>query len=336
MQRISESDACCPSCGKSAADYVPSHYHLPPGTILRDRYLLGSVLGEGGNGITYNGYDLVLEIRVAVKEYFPVACCTRNVSVTLSVIAFSGVQARYYEQGKEKYLREARILAKMEKQQVIVGVRDYFEENNTAYIVMEYIEGDTFTDIVESGRGPIPQEELFLLVKPLFGALEALHRNGLLHLDICPDNLMLERTNLPEKVYPDNSYEKSTDNSSDTRYETIRLLDFGCARYTFSLKDTLTISLRHGYAPIEQYQQGGGQGPWTDVYALCATLYYCLTGVTPPVSTNRITEENLLLPSHLGITLPKNRENALLKGLRIRPHQRFRNMKELMEALYRE
>ena len=136
----------CPFCGRSASEYVPLPRQLPPGTILQERYLLGAVLGEGGHGITYIGYDLILEIRVAVKEYFPIEHCTRNVSAGLEVNPLTGVQTRYYERGMEKYLSEARILAKMEKQQVIVGVRDFFEEYNTAYIVMEYIEGDTFTD----------------------------------------------------------------------------------------------------------------------------------------------------------------------------------------------
>ena len=129
----------CPFCGRSASEYSPLPRQLPPGTILQERYLLGQVLGEGGHGITYIGYDLVLEIRVAVKEYFPIEHCTRNISAGLEINPLTGVQARYYSRGMEKYLNEARILAKMEKHEVIVGVRAFFEENNTAYIVMESI-----------------------------------------------------------------------------------------------------------------------------------------------------------------------------------------------------
>ena len=320
----------CPFCGRSASEYVPLPRQLPPGTILQERYLLGAVLGEGGHGITYIGYDLILEIRVAVKEYFPIEHCTRNVSAGLEVNPLTGVQTRYYERGMEKYLSEARILAKMEKQQVIVGVRDFFEENNTAYIVMEYIEGDTFTDIVEKQGGRIQQEDLFRILKPLFTALDALHQKNILHRDICPDNLMLEKSDVQETADSASASLLFTDNKR------IRLLDFGCARDTFSIKNTLTLTLRHGYSPIEQYQQGGGQGPWTDVYELCATIYYCLTGLTPPIATNRITEDTLLPPSRLGIELPPYRERAIMKGLRIRPHQRFADMKALMEAFYKE
>ena len=320
----------CPYCGRSASEYVPLHRQLPPGTILQERYLLGEVVGEGGHGVTDIEYDLILEIRVAVKEYFPIEHCTRNVSAGLEVNPLTGVQTRYYERGMEKYLSEARILAKMEKQQVIVGVRDFFEENNTAYIVMEYIEGDTFTDIVEKQGGRIQQEDLFQILKPLFTALDALHQKNILHRDICPDNLMIEKSDVQETA---DSASASLLFTDTTR---IRLLDFGCARDTFSIKNTLTLTLRHGYSPIEQYQQGGGQGPWTDVYELCATIYYCLTGLTPPIATNRITEDTLLPPSRLGIELPPYRERAIMKGLRIRPHQRFADMKALMEAFYKE
>ena len=239
----------CLYCGRSASEYVPLHRQLPPGTILQERYLLGAVLGEGGHGITYTGYDLILEIRVAVKEYFPIEHCTRNVSAGLEVNPLTGVQTRYYERGMEKYLSEARILAKMEKQQVIVGVRDFFEENNTAYIVMEYIEGNTFTDIVEKQGGRIQQEDLFRILKPLFTALDALHQKNILHRDICPDNLMLEKSDVQETADSASASLLFTDNKR------IRLLDFGCARDTFSIKNTLTLTLRHGYSPIEQYQQ---------------------------------------------------------------------------------
>ena len=115
----------------------------------------------------------------------------------------------------------------------------------------------------------------------------------------------------------------------------VRLLDFGSARSSDSLKDTLTITLRHGFAPIEQYQQGGGQGPWTDVYALCATLYFCLTGITPPVATNRIIEDSLIPPSGLGVEITPSRENALMRGLRVQPHRRCRTIRDLWSAFYK-
>lgn len=298
----------CPACRLTAGNYVPSPHHLPPGTVLLDRYLVGRVLGEGGFGITYIGCDLRLELKVAIKEYYPVDRATRNASASLEVTSFIGPSARSFERGKHKFLGEAQVMARMDKQQVIVGVRDFFEVNNTAYIVMEYIEGTTFRDLVEQRGGGIPPDELFVMLEPLFKALSHMHEAGLIHRDISPDNLMLECGR-------------------------VRLLDFGCAREAAHGTETMTIALKHGYAPLEQYQQKG-QGPWTDIYALCATIYYCLTGKAPPQALDRIAEDNLLLPSKLGIPITPKQEQALLKGLSIQPRRRFQTAEELHAALY--
>lgn len=298
----------CPNCGLTAGSYVPSPHHLPPGTVLLDRYLVGRVLGEGGFGITYIGCDLRLELKIAIKEYYPVDRATRNASVSLGVTNFMGPAAQSFERGKQKFLGEARAMARMDKQQTIVGVRDYFEANNTAYIVMEYIQGTNFSDLVKQRGGRIAPEELFPLLEPLFGALSVMHENGLIHRDISPDNLMLE-------------------------HGKVRLLDFGCARETTRGTETLTIALKQGYAPVEQYQSKG-QGPWTDIYALCATIYFCLTGKAPPQALDRITADGLLLPSKLGVALLPGQEEALLKGLNLSPNRRYRSMAELHAALY--
>lgn len=301
----------CPRCGLTAGNYVPQPHHLRPGTLLMDRYLVGRVLGEGGFGITYIGCDLRLELKVAIKEYYPVDKVSRNTAVSEQLVSFSVTPARTgFARGKARFLEEARTMAKMEKQQVIVGVRDFFETNNTAYIVMEYIEGTTFTELVAQRGGRIPPEELFTLIEPLFNALANLHRLGLIHRDISPDNLMLEDGE-------------------------VRLIDFGCARDIERGNETLTITLKHGYAPIEQYQTSGGQGPWTDVYALCATIYFCLVGQKPPQALNRIgSEKSLILPSKLGIDISPQREAAIIHGLNLSPKNRYQTMEELKGALY--
>ncbi len=307
MTPVPEGESCS-VCGLTSGTYIPSPHHLPPGTVLMNRYLVGRVLGEGGFGITYIGCDLRLELKVAIKEYYPVDRATRNASASLEVTNFMGPSAKSFERGKQKFLGEAQVMARMDKQQVIVSVRDFFEINNTAYIVMEYIEGITFRELVEKKGGKIPAEELFPMVEPLFHALSIMHENGLIHRDISPDNLMLENGK-------------------------IRLLDFGCAREASRGTETMTIALKHGYAPIEQYQQKG-QGPWTDIYALSATIYYCLTGKVPPQALDRITEDELLLPSKLGIPLSAEREKALLKGMKLQPGRRFANAEEMWRAIY--
>lgn len=307
MTPVKEGEPCA-ACGLTSGTYSPSPHHLPPGTILVDRYLVGRVLGEGGFGITYIGCDLRLELKVAIKEYFPSDKVTRHAQASLEVSNYTGALAGNYEQGKEKYLQEARTMARMNKQGEIVSVRDFFEANNTAYIVMEYVEGTTFKELVVQKGGRIPAGEFLHMIEPLFSALSVMHETGLIHRDISPDNLMLENG-------------------------CVRLLDFGCARESTHGTETMTIALKHGYAPIEQYQHKG-QGPWTDVYGLCATMYYCLTGKVPQQSLDRLCEDELILPRKLGVDLTENQERALLYGMGIRPRRRYQSIQELYAALY--
>lgn len=305
---VVEEDQPCPNCGLTEGTYTPSPHHLPPGTVLSNRYMVGRVLGEGGFGITYIGCDLRLELRVAIKEYFPTDKVIRHAMASLDVTSYIGSAAIGYAEGKSRFLNEARAMARMDKQPQIVAVRDFFEEHNTAYIVMEYVDGTTFKELVAQKGGRIPPSELLPMIEPLFAALTAMHAQGLIHRDISPDNLMLENG-------------------------VVRLLDFGCARESANGTATMTITLKHGYAPVEQYQQKG-QGPWTDVYGLSATIYYCLTGKTPPQAMNRLCEDELILPRKLGVPLTEKQEQALLYGMGIRPRRRFQSVEELHAALY--
>ncbi len=309
MSTISEGTVC-PVCGLDNGSYHPNIYHIPPGTVLKDRYLVGRVLGEGGFGITYIGRDLQLEMKVAIKEYYPKDRVSRLAEATLTVSsAYGNAAENSYEKGKQKFLEEARVMARLTKEPSIVRVQDFFEINNTAYIVMEYIEGTTLRELVDQRGGKIPPDELFKLIEPLFGSMQTMHDMKLLHRDISPDNIMIESGK-------------------------VRLLDFGCAREAITNNETLTVQLKHGYAPIEQYQQKGGQGAWTDVYAFCATIYFCLTGIKPPSATNRIAVDELLRPTKLGVPLTESQERAILHGLRIQQSRRTQSMKELHAELY--
>lgn len=306
MSPVGEGEVC-PSCGLTKGAYEPAPHHLPPGTILSGRYLIGRVLGEGGFGITYIGCDLRLEMKVAIKEYFPSDHVTRNSTVSLSVVKHTAGE-RNYEKGVKRFLVEARTMARMEKQPEIVMVRDYFEANDTAYIVMEYVDGTNFNELVKQRGSAIPPEELFPMIEPLFDALAVVHKAGLLHRDISPDNLMLENGK-------------------------VRLLDFGCAREASSGNETLTIAIKQGYGPIEQYQERG-QGPWTDVYALSATIYFCLTGRKPPQALDRTMDDELVPPRKLGVNITEAQERALLKGLAVNPKSRYQSVEELHAGLY--
>ena len=299
----------CPACGRNWERYQPASHHLPLGSLLQDRYQLGRVLGEGGFGITYLGWDAVLKRKVAVKEYFPTFLVSREVSLTLDVTCHTSGNQPTYEKGREQFLREAKTMAKLDSIPEIVQVLDHFPEHNTAYIVMEFLEGRTLKEVVVQ-TGSIPTQTMLALLEPVLRAMEAMHHAGVIHRDISPDNLM------------------------ELKDGTVKLMDFGCAR-DFQSGLTETITLKHGFAPREQYS-GRDQGPWTDVYAMCATVYYCLTGQVPARATLRGEEEQdpLLPPRQLGIDLTEEQELALLRGLAPKVENRWHSAADLYAALY--
>lgn len=299
----------CPACGRNWERYQPASHHLPPGSLLQDRYQLGRALGEGGFGITYLGWDTVLKRKVAVKEYFPTFLVSREVSLTLDVTCHTSGNQPTYEKGREQFLREAKTMAKLDSIPEIVQVLDHFPEHNTAYIVMEFLEGRTLKEVVVQ-TGSIPTQTMLALLEPVLRAMEAMHHAGVIHRDISPDNLM------------------------ELKDGTVKLMDFGCAR-DFQSGLTETITLKHGFAPREQYS-GRDQGPWTDVYAMCATVYYCLTGKVPPRATLRGEEEQdpLIPPRQLGSDLTLEQEWALLRGLASKVENRWHSAAELYVALY--
>ena len=297
----------CSVCGRHAEADVGVH-HLLPGTVLENRYLIGYAIGEGGFGITYIGRDLKLDMVVAVKEYYPNGFVNRNNTADNRITITSREKAEYVENGKKQFIREARILAKFSGNQSIVDVRDHFECNNTAYIVMEYIQGITLSTYIKT-NGNFAATDLIKRMLPLFRALKLIHKNGLIHRDISPDNIM---------ILPNGS---------------LKLMDFGAAReVNFDDKKSLSIVLRPGYAPEEQYRSKGEQGPWTDIYAACATIYKCITGITPDESTERVYADELQPPSRCRVDIPLRYEQALMKGLAVYQKDRYQSVDELIEA----
>lgn len=296
----------CPHCGFGENEEQP-YLALPLGTLLNGRYMLGKVLGMGGFGITYLGYDLTLDIKVAIKEYMPSSIATRNsdrYNVTLT-----GRTEDDYRQGMENFLEEAKILAKLQNTPNIVSVQNYFKENNTAYFVMEYIDGMSLKDYLADQGGKILYVQALAILEPIMEALVQVHALNLLHRDISPDNIYIT-----------------------SRGES-RLLDFGAARFALGDGKSVSVILKHGYAPEEQYSSHGNQGPWTDVYAMGATFYRCITGMLPPDSVERIRVDALKAPSELGIIIPRHIEQAILKALAVKTEDRFPNMGALLRAL---
>ena len=300
-----EPGAICPHCGFDENEEQP-YLALPLGTLLNGRYMLGKVLGVGGFGITYLGFDLTLEIKVAIKEYMPSAIATRgpdryNVTQT--------GRAEDYQYGMDRFLDEAKILAKLQNTPHIVSVQNYFQENNTAYFVMEYIDGMSLKAYLATQGERIPYTQALTILEPIMEALIQVHSMNLLHRDISPDNIYI------------------------TARGESRLLDFGAARFALGDGKSVSVILKHGYAPEEQYSSHGNQGPWTDVYAMGATLYRCVTGQLPPDAVERVRTDTLQTPSQLGVHLPQHVERAILKALAVKTEDRYANMGAFLRAL---
>ena len=283
---------------------------LRKGTRLIGRYIIEGVLGQGGFGITYLGIDELHEKKVAIKEFFPQGIVTRNIEYQDTVtVTFVGEKDNY-EKGKERFLKEARTMAKFSKDEGIVKALDFFEINNTAYIVMEYLEGITLKQYLRENQRIVPEDLIELLV-PLIESLDEIHSQGMIHRDISPDNIM---------VLPDGR---------------IKLMDFGAARdYTEFGEKSLSIVLKPGYAPPEQYQTHGIQGPWTDIYALCATMYKCITGENPPDAIERVMDDSLKKISEFGIDILPQEEAAIIKGMSVSAKDRYQDIKDFCEDLY--
>ena len=254
--------------------------------------------------------DELHEKPVAIKEFFPQGIVTRNIEYQDTVtVTFVGEKDNY-EKGKERFLKEARTMAKFSKDKGIVKALDFFEINNTAYIVMEYLEGVTLKQYLRENKR-IDAEDLVELLVPLIESLDEIHSQGLIHRDISPDNIM---------VLPDGR---------------IKLMDFGAARdYTEFGEKSLSIVLKPGYAPPEQYQTHGVQGPWTDIYALCATMYKCITGENPPDAIERVMDDHLKKISAFGIPVLPQIEEAIIKGMSVAANDRYQNVGDFCEDLY--
>jgi serine/threonine protein kinase len=281
-------------------------YALPIGTVLHNRFEITGFLGEGGFGITYLGFDKTLERKVAVKEFFPHTFAFRETGDKRSVATYSGEKGELYRKQLSKFIREAKRTAKFADSPGIVTVIDYFDENKTAYMVMEFLDGINLTAYLEK-KGKLSETETLTLLRPVIFSLRDLHNAKLIHRDIAPDNIMIIGN-------------------------TSKLIDFGAsADLDEEAAESSAIIVKPSYVPEEQYTADRSrQGPWTDVYAVCATLYKCLTGETIPTALERLRGGGEFTP------LPAQIKNGgiIIRGLAVSPENRIRNIDELIKAFY--
>lgn len=306
----------CAYCGLQQDKYRPIPRCLRPGMCLRDRYVLGRVLGEGSFGISYIAWDCLLDTVVAIKEYFPASLVSRHISEEdedTNVYIYEKRESQKYQESLKKYLGEAKSLSAYYDLDGIVSVRDFFYANNTAYIVMGYVDGISVKEYVEK-NGPIEGEKFLRMLEPVIQSLAKVHQTGVLHRDISPDNMLL------------------------TRDEKLVLIDFGAARKeNINMTRSMTVVFKRGFSPEEQYRTRGQQGAWTDVYALCATAYYALTGKAPDESIQRVLEDDMpSLTEMTDVDLPMRQKRAFMKGMTVDFHHRYQTMDELYQGLYQQ
>ena len=282
---------------------------MKPGETLGGRYIIGTVLGYGGFGVTYRAWDSMLSTVVAVKEFYPSGLVSR-IPGEKSVVVFSGEKAESYKSQLLRFLDEARNMAKFSSDPHIVGVYDFYQENNTAYIIMEYLDGQTLKAYMAQVGGRLPEEEAVRFITPILEAIASIHSKKIIHRDISPDNIFVLR---------------------DGR---IKLLDFGAARFSENPEGlTSTVIIKPGYAPPEQYRSKMKQGPWTDLYAAGATLYKMLTGVTPSESVDRMEKDELKPPSELVLIYEPALDRITMKSMALAPELRFRKASDFIDAI---
>ena len=311
MSRWEDTKKPCSRCGFSWETGEPGGKELPPFTVLGGRYLLGKRIGAGGFGISYIALDLTEESLLAVKEFFPAGMAQRKGA---EVVPEEDADEEDYQRARESFRREAELLARFAGTEGIVTYRDYLEENGTAYLVMDYVEGPNLKQALRERGRPFNQEEALELMKPILLAVDAMHRKWVIHRDISPENLIRK---------PDG---------------TLTLIDFGAAReFSFTEQENLTVIVKRGYAPEEQYHSGSRQGPWTDLYACCAVLYQLVSGILPQdAAGRRETDELVPLKDLGGLQVTEEFSDAVAKGMTISAADRYPSIRELMRDLYPE
>lgn len=300
----------CPHCGYDPSKDKIADYVLPPQTILNGKYVVGTPLGQGGFGITYVGWDLALDCKVAIKEYYPAGQVVRDNATGSALRWLTTPQSQTAkEAGKEMFLKEARKMTRVRNIPQVVHVHDLFQENDTAYIVMDFVKGQTLKAHLAQ-TGPLSWDAAKAIFFPAIQAMEQVHQAGLVHRDLSPDNLML---------LPDGS---------------VQILDLGAAKDLNVNTGASSMQVaKSGFSPLEQYSQRGSSGPWTDVYAMAATIYFSLTDVIPPNAVDRVDDDPIRWDLPQLASLPNGVLTALKQAMAVSAKMRTQSMGEFLAQL---
>lgn len=312
FRQYKEDFSVCPYCGSPENTQPKEAVFLAPGTVLADRYIIGEGIRNGGFGILYKAWDTKLEVMLAVKEFFPSKLINRAVGEKQVIVPKKSEEE--FEYRKARFLTEAQYMAKFGSHQAIPNVFGYFEENGTAYLVMEFLNGMALDVYLKQCDGRVDVDFAIQIANEVGQALIAMHEEGIIHKDVAPDNIFI---------------------CSDKTLK-IKLIDFGAAKLANASEKVLDIVLKPGYSPVEQYKRQDNDnlvGPWTDVYAFGATMYAILTGTKPDEATNRKIADEVVAVHVLNPDVPENISNAIMKAMAIEPHMRFRNVADFLAAL---
>ena len=282
---------------------------LKPGVILKERYKIEEVIGAGGFGITYRAWDPLLQSYVAIKEYYPSGIATRSADSS-KVCVPVGQEQREYHRGRIRFLKEAQDVARFQSEPNIVSIYDYLEENDTAYMVMEYLHGCTLKQYIREHGGRLDTDHILHICLSVLDALAVVHKAGMIHRDISPENIFI---------------------CEDL---TVKLIDFGAAKQVYlDGEQTMSVVLKPGYAPPEQYAKKDKQGPWTDIYALGATLYFAATGEKPEESFGRVLEDTIKPVCEVNPEIPRAMSQVIMRAMSVKIENRYQMVETMREAL---
>ncbi len=302
----------CPHCGAVASPRPKEPIYLYPGSVLADRYMIGEAIGQGGFGIIYKAWDLKLETIVAIKEFYVSKLVTRAEGIPDLIVSRKAQEEFIYR--KKRFLAEARTMAKFGTHKNIPNVFEFFEANNTAYIVMELLEGVALNDYLAQVGGKLDTDFAIMIAEEVGKALISMHQEKIIHRDVAPDNIFIC-------------------SGKDIK---IKLLDLGAAKLSDETDEYIDIILKPGYSPVEQYDNTKNIGPWSDIYALGATLYSMVTGVKPDESTNRKQEDTVIPPHELNPSVSQELSNAIMRAMALERHLRFKSVEEFIKAIHGE
>lgn len=307
-QLSNDKGSTCPVCGKSLDLEEQKPRFLKPGTVLGGKFIVWYHLGSGGFGNTYIGWDQVLQRKVAIKEFYPEQYCGRGQDGLTIVVTDENLIPRY-QRGLQQFLVEARNVAALHDVQGVVEISNFFEENGTGYIIMEYLEGMDVKTILQKSGNKKDYEWSRRVILTVLYTLKEVHKRGVLHRDIAPDNIFVTKEGI------------------------VKLIDFGAAKNVTVMDSSKDVWLKAGYAPIEQYRNTFEQGPYTDLYAVAALFYRMLTGQKPVPAVDRLENDPLVPLSDMGISIPQQAEMAIMVCLNVMPEYRLQSAEEFMEAL---